>query len=110
MTYSNMAQAIYPHPVELNVDKLASTAQEKLEALKQAPSLTAFISSRQWRTMGALPEAARHLSEPLMREYVYKGILVHTGPSWTQSPLEISIPKGSHASSCTPKMTAFYHG
>ena len=55
MPYANMAQAPYPPLVDLIGDKLATTAQETLEALTQPSSLTDFISYMQWSTLGALP-------------------------------------------------------
>ena len=97
-----------PTPLlDMSADNLASTAQETSEVPKQAPSLTAFIASRNRGTLGVLTEAARHLAVSLLWKYVGEGILVHTKPSWTQKALEKAIPKGCHTSACTPEMTAF---
>ena len=61
LPYANMAQATYPSPVEPSANDLAATAWKKLEVLKPPPYLTAFISSIQYSTLGALPEPVQHL-------------------------------------------------
>ena len=81
-----------------------------LEALRQAPSLTAFISSRQRITLGALSEAVLHPAAPLLQEYLEQVIPVHTGPAWLQRSLKRDIVKRTHASSYTPQMKAYISG
>ena len=88
LPYANMAQKIYPPPVELSVNNLASTTAKTLEELKHSPSLTAFIAARQRGALGALLEAVRHSAAPLLWKYVAEGIPVHTGPAWTPQALE----------------------
>ena len=87
-----------------------ATAKKTLEALTQAPFLTAFVASRQWGTLGALSEAVRHPEAPLLQKYVDKVIPVHTGPASTQQALERAIAKGPHMTAFTPEMTTFIHG
>ena len=52
--------------------------------LKKSPYLTAFVGSRKWFPLGALPEAIRHLAVTLMWNCLYEGNPVYTGPAWTQ--------------------------
>ena len=106
----NMEQAPYPPLGDPSVDNIAVTAQETLEALKQAHSLRAFIDSRQRSTLGTLPGAVQHPEEPLIRKYVDEGIPLHTVPAWIMGSLERATAKGPHAYTCTPKMTAFICG
>ena len=77
LPYSNMAQAPYPPPVDLIANNLAAMAREMLEALTQAPSLTASIAFCQRSTLRALPEAFQHLSAPLLRKYIYEVTIIH---------------------------------
>ena len=81
LPYANIAQAPNPPPAESNDGDLATMAQEILDALSQDPFLTDFIPSRQWSTLGALPEAVQHPEDTLLQEYIDKGIPVHTGPA-----------------------------
>ena len=47
LPYANISQESYPPLVESNAEDIAATAQEMLEELLQAPSLTDFIASWQ---------------------------------------------------------------
>ena len=76
-----MAQPPNPFHVKLSVDTLAAKSQEMAEEMIQPPRLKAFITSWKWGTLVALPESVNH------PEYIYEGILVHTGLSWTQRAL-----------------------
>ena len=73
-------------------------------------SLQAFITSKQQRTLGVLPEAVSHPADTLIRSYVEKGIPASTGPLWLRSALYEAIKNGSHASACAPEMVRFIRG
>ena len=78
--------------------------------LSQAPSLTDFIASQQWGTLGVLTKEVQQPNTTLLEEYVVEGILLHARPDWSQKDLEKLISLGNHVSACTPNMIAFILG
>ena len=52
----------------------------------------------------------KHPDADLLWDYAEEGIPAHTGFPWSPKALETTISKGTHASACTPEMTAFIWG
>ena len=71
------------------------------------PSLLSFLSSKQQKTLGGLPEEVMHPAADLLRDYVEEVIPAHTGSPWLLLALDTAISKGPHASASTPEITAF---
>ena len=67
LTYSDMAQALYPPLSEPLAENLASTAKATSEELHYAPSLLAFIDLRQRGTLRMLLEAFLHPKTSLLQ-------------------------------------------
>ena len=66
-------------------------ARETLEALKQSPSLTAFIASRQRITLGAMLETVQHLIVLLKTKVCIQG-----NPGTHGTSLSTGDPRESH--------------
>ena len=69
-----------------------------------APSLLAFLASKERKILGTMPEVVVHPAADLITSYVEQGISVHTGKLWSIQVLDNSVSKGSHAWACTPEM------
>ena len=93
--------------MELIIGTLTSMARKTAENMKHAPSVIAFIASRQWVTLGALPEELWNPEVYLLQEYVDEGTPIQKGPACTHQALEQAIIKGPDASTRTSEMTAF---
>ena len=63
----------------------------------------------QWKKLPKLrrPKHNNNLEVDIERDFVDKGILVHTVLAWYQQALDQTIAKRPHASTCTPKITTF---
>ena len=75
-----MSQVTYLPLLVLPVDNLAATTKSTVEEIHRAPSLLAFIASRERGKLGALTDTVLHPSPSLLKTYVEEVILFHIGP------------------------------
>ena len=107
LPYATTVQAPYPPPIDSPNDDLAATAKATAREILEAPYLLSFLTSKQRKTLGGLPEGVKHPAADLLKAYVAEGNPSHTGPTWSLDSLDTATYKGPHASACTPEMTSF---
>ena len=110
LPYADTEQAPYPPLSNPLVENLEATSKETSEEIHCAPSLLAFIDSRQHGALGTLPESVLHPVKSLLQTYAEKGILVHTGSPCPRQALEHAISNGPHTSVFTPEIGVFICG
>ena len=108
--YADIVQAPYPPPSIYKAGDLELTARDNGVDIRQATSLRDFISYKQRRTLGALPEAVSHPAATLLWSYMEEGIPANIGPPWLRSTLDETISNGLHVSACAPDMVSFIQG
>ena len=64
------SQAPYPPPMANPTDDLAATAKATAREILSAPSILSFLSSKQQKTLGSLPEGVMHLAASLLQSYL----------------------------------------